>query len=117
MQQAIGEYQEKLTDRQLDVIVSHVGGDDKDKEELAINADPRHMWRILDNLLGNICKYALAGTRVYMDIRQNEMQQVELVIKNISASPLNVPPEELTQRFVRGDASRSSEGSGLGCRG
>lgn len=114
LQQAIGEYQEKLTDRQLDVIVSHVGGDDKDKEELAINADPRHMWRILDNLLGNICKYALAGTRVYMDIRQNEMQQVELVIKNISASPLNVPPEELTQRFVRGDASRSSEGSGLG---
>ena len=87
---------------------------DKDKEELAINADPRHMWRILDNLLGNICKYALEGTRVYVDVKQNEKQQVELVIKNISASQLHMSPEELTQRFVRGDPSRSTEGSGLG---
>ena len=112
LQQAIGEYQEKLMGRSLDVIVSHT--DERDKEEYAISADPRHMWRILDNLLGNICKYALEGTRVYVDVKQNEKQQVELVIKNISASQLHMSPEELTQRFVRGDPSRSTEGSGLG---
>ncbi len=113
LQQAIGEYQEKLEERQLTVITS-VGAQNVQASPLIISADPRHMWRILDNLLGNICKYALAGTRVYVDALQNEKQQVELVIKNISAGPLSVSSEELQQRFVRGDASRSSEGSGLG---
>ena len=113
LQQAIGEYQEKLEERQLTVITS-VGAQNVQVSPLIISADPRHMWRILDNLLGNICKYALAGTRVYVDALQNEKQQVELVIKNISAGPLSVSSEELQQRFVRGDASRSSEGSGLG---
>ena len=68
---------------------------------------------MIDNLLGNCCKYALGGTRVYLDLTLWE-GRVILTVKNISRDPLNVPPEQLMERFVRGDAARSSEGSGLG---
>lgn len=68
---------------------------------------------MIENLLNNVCKYALPGTRVYLDM-EVEQQRVLLSIKNISAQPLNIPAEELTERFIRGDVSRSTEGSGLG---
>ena len=71
------------------------------------------MWRIFDNLLGNIVKYAQPGTRVYLDLAEKN-NQAEITFRNISRSRLNVSGEELSERFVRGDASRSSEGSGLG---
>ena len=76
-------------------------------------ADGRLLWRVLDNLFNNVCKYALAGTRVYIDagIEGNE---AVISVKNISRDPLNVSADELMERFVRGDSSRHTEGSGLG---
>ena len=71
------------------------------------------MWRILDNLLGNIVKYALPGTRVYLNLERGESEAV-VRFRNISREPLDRSAEELMERFVRGDSSRSSEGSGLG---
>ena len=76
-------------------------------------ADGRLMWRVFDNLLGNICKYAQPQTRVYLSFRAGE-EAVCVTFKNISAEPLNLPPDELLERFTRGDASRNTEGSGLG---
>lgn len=73
----------------------------------------RLLWRVLDNLMGNICKYALSGTRVYLTTAEAG-GMVHLTVKNISRYPLNISGQELTERFVRGDASRSTEGSGLG---
>ena len=75
--------------------------------------DGRLLWRVLDNLLSNVCKYAMAGTRVYVDLGVRD-GMVLLAVKNISRDPLNVNAEELMERFVRGDASRHTEGSGLG---
>ncbi len=70
---------------------------------------------MIENLFQNICKYALEGTRVYLDIGQApEKEEVVLSLKNISAQRLNIRAEELTERFIRGDVSRSTEGSGLG---
>lgn len=76
-------------------------------------ADGRLLWRVLDNLLSNVCKYAMPGTRVYVDLGTRE-ERMFLTMKNISQDPLNVSAEELMERFVRGDASRHTEGSGLG---
>ena len=76
-------------------------------------ADGRLLWRVLDNLFNNVCKYALAGTRVYIDAAV-EGEEAVISVKNISRDPLNVSAEELMERFVRGDASRHTEGSGLG---
>ncbi|MBO4794673.1 MAG: sensor histidine kinase, partial [Clostridia bacterium] len=77
------------------------------------SADGRLTWRIFDNLLGNICKYSMPGTRVYIELAQNE-NTASVVFKNISETVLNISPDELVERFVRGDSSRSTEGSGLG---
>ena len=76
-------------------------------------ADGRHMWRIFDNLLNNICKYAQRGTRVYLDLTADALKAT-VTFRNISATPLNISADELMERFVRGDASRNTEGSGLG---
>ena len=76
-------------------------------------ADTRMLWRILDNLMTNICKYAQSGTRVYLNLETHEGQAV-LVFKNISSHPLEMDAEELMERFVRGDESRTTEGNGLG---
>ena len=84
---------------------------------MLIMADARHLWRVLENLLNNVCKYALSGTRVYLDMhreKKDEKDKVIFSIKNISASELNIEPSELTERFIRGDVSRTTEGSGLG---
>ena len=105
--QAIADYEEKLAAGKLEMIVNTYEGN------LMALADGRLLWRVLDNLLGNVCKYAMAGTRVYVDLSAQD-GRVFLSMKNISRDPLNVSAEELMERFVRGDASRHTEGSGLG---
>lgn len=105
--QCTGEYAEKLTAKGLELITS------KPEGPVTILADGRHMWRIFDNLLNNICKYAQSGTRVYIDLERRDGKAV-VTVKNISASRLNFNGDELMERFVRGDLSRNTEGSGLG---
>ena len=80
---------------------------------MIILADGRRIWRVLENLYNNVAKYAMEHTRVYVDM-EADGSQVLFSIKNISENPLNIPAEELTERFIRGDISRSTEGSGLG---
>lgn len=107
MDQCAGEYAEKLKAAQLELVVT------KTEEPVIILADGRHMWRVFDNLLSNICKYAMAGTRVYLNLEQAGGKAV-VTFRNISARQLNISGDELMERFVRGDASRNTEGSGLG---
>ncbi len=82
-------------------------------EETWVLADGRHMWRVIENLFSNVCKYAMPQTRVYIEMYEGEGYSY-CTIKNISKDLLNIDPNELTERFVRGDASRTTEGSGLG---
>ena len=105
--QAAGEYEERLQAKNLELVIHHP------EEELSVLADGRHLWRVFDNLLNNIYKYAQPGTRVYLDLEQDE-RNVSIVFRNISKSPLHMTGEELQERFVRGDSSRNTEGSGLG---
>lgn len=107
IQQALGEYAERLENGSLTAVSSYP------ETPVTIRADGRLLWRILDNLLGNVCKYTLAGTRVYVTVTGDE-KFVRIAIKNISREPLNISAEELMERFVRGDAARTTEGSGLG---
>ncbi|MBQ3404083.1 MAG: sensor histidine kinase [Oscillospiraceae bacterium] len=106
LSQAIGEYEDRLNERQLELIQDSDGPTE-------IWADGKLMWRVFDNLLSNVCKYALEGTRVYVSAEPREDQLI-ITFKNISNYPLNISSEELMERFVRGDTSRSTEGSGLG---
>ncbi len=105
--QAAGEYQERLEQAGLTLLCS--------KPERAVNvmADGRQLWRVFDNLMGNIVKYAQPGTRVYLDLTERD-GRAAVTFRNISRERLNVSGEELAERFVRGDAARSTEGSGLG---
>lgn len=105
--QAIGEYREMLEEREIEILITS-----SDKPVYAM-ADGRHLWRILDNLLNNVIKYAQSGTRLYISLVSKENQAM-ITFKNISQCPLNISGEELMERFVRGDASRHTEGSGLG---
>lgn len=105
--QAIGEFSQKLDAKQLQTVLSVT------EEDVYIMADGRRLWRVLDNLLNNICKYAMPVTRVYIELKTVENKAI-LTFKNISEQPLNVSADELTERFVRGDRSRNTEGSGLG---
>ncbi len=105
--QALGEWEEKLVGRKLTLVTTLPEG------ETWVYADGRHLWRVLDNLLSNCAKYAMEGTRIYLDLERGK-GQVALQVKNISREPLNVPAERLMERFVRGEESRSTEGSGLG---
>ena len=107
LDQALGEYEERLESKHLTVVPTVPEG------ESYVYADGRHVWRVLDNLLSNCAKYALEGTRVYIEIARGK-GSVSLSVKNISREPLNVPPERLLERFVRGEESRTTEGSGLG---
>ena len=106
LNQAVEEYRERLEAEKLEVVTS-VRGD------LTILADGRLLWRVLDNLLGNVVKYALSGTRVYVTARKQNTRTV-IAIKNISRDSLNVDTDDLMERFVRGDLARHTEGSGLG---
>lgn len=105
--QGIGEFSEKLEERGLQVVF------EKNDMPAYIYADSRRMWRVVENLLNNICKYAMESTRVYIDM-EVEQARVRASIKNISKQQMNIKPEELTERFIRGDSARSTEGSGLG---
>lgn len=107
--QAAGEYKEKFENNDLGFILRNSTG----KENVYITADGRLLWRAIDNLMSNICKYSQPGTRVYLDVAEEEGEAV-ISFKNISREELNISEEELVERFVRGDSSRSSEGSGLG---
>lgn len=109
--QTLGEFSEKFEEKQLSIIAK------LPEHPIHIEADSRRIWRIIENIYNNIYKYALPGTRVYLDMRIVEEMVpacVELSVKNISAQPLNINADELTERFIRGDVSRSTEGSGLG---
>ncbi|MBQ9135273.1 MAG: HAMP domain-containing histidine kinase [Lachnospiraceae bacterium] len=109
LQQALGEFSEKFEQRRLEVVMT------ADGEPVYVEADSRRIWRVVENLLNNIFKYALEGTRIYLDMfLTEEGNKVTLSIKNISAQRLNIKADELTERFIRGDVSRSTEGSGLG---
>lgn len=105
--QAVGENEDALEAAGLDVRLN------TPEKEPILYADSQKTWRIIDNLISNVKKYALAGTRVYIEVSEDNGYGV-FSIKNVSRDPLDVPVEQLTQRFVRGDASRSTEGSGLG---
>lgn len=105
--QCLGEYEERMQERCLDLIIKQA------EEPLCIQADTRMLWRIFDNLMNNIIKYAQAGTRVYLTTEKKEDHAV-ITFKNISTYPLDISPEELSERFVRGDLSRHTEGNGLG---
>lgn len=109
--QSIGEFDEKFEEKSLQVVVSN------NVQVPHINADSRRIWRVMENLFNNIYKYALPGTRVYVDLfnaGEADDAKVGIAIKNISANSLNCNPDELTERFIRGDVSRTTEGSGLG---
>lgn len=105
--QVMGEFEERMENRHL-TLMTHLPD-----SPVMIYADGRRMWRILENLFGNILKYAMENTRVYAEVLL-EKDQVIFTLKNISAQPLNIPAEELTERFIRGDVARNTEGSGLG---
>ncbi|WP_409968954.1 HAMP domain-containing sensor histidine kinase [Bengtsoniella intestinalis] len=105
VEQALAEYAGHFTAQTLTVVPQL-------PEECKAMADGKLMWRVLDNLLSNVCKYAMPSTRVYVTVAGGE--HPEIAIKNISAEPLNMTSEELMERFVRGDSARSTEGSGLG---
>lgn len=105
--QTAGEFEDKLMEKQIQLQMK------KPEESIYIQADSRHLWRVIENLMNNICKYSQPSTRAYVDITQ-EQGQVEVTFRNISKYPLNISSDELMERFVRGDSSRNSEGSGLG---
>jgi signal transduction histidine kinase len=105
--QAIGEYEERLNNNGLEIIL------DKPEESIFVLGDGRLLWRVFDNLLCNVCKYAQPQTRVYINLEMIDEQAV-ITIKNISKYALNISSDELIERFVRGDRSRNTEGSGLG---
>ena len=105
--QALGEFSDKLDAARLTPVVHRSEG-----PAMAV-ADGRLVWRVLSNVLSNAVKYALPGTRIYLDVVRLE-DRVLVSVKNISREELKVSTEELMERFVRGDESRNTEGSGLG---
>lgn len=105
--QAVGEFIDRLEEKNLTVVFD--GG----TVPAIIYADSRRMWRVVENLFNNVCKYAMEGTRVYLDIIVAE-GNIEMSMKNISERQMNIRADDLTERFIRGDASRTTEGSGLG---
>lgn len=107
IQQTEGELAEKFAARRLTVVLN------MPEEPAVIHVDGRRMWRVLENIFGNAAKYAMSGTRVYADLTLND-SQVMFSLKNVSEQQLNFSADELTERFIRGDISRSTEGSGLG---
>ena len=107
LSQAVGEYGQRFADKQLETIVK------QPEETVKVMADGRHLWRVFDNLLNNIYKYAQTGSRVYLNV-EHDSQNVRIIFRNMSAYPLEMSPEELEERFTRGDRSRHMEGNGLG---
>lgn len=107
IKQISGEFEDKFKERNLELILNIPN------EDTIINADSRYLYRVVENMYSNIVKYALEGSRVYVDILNNK-DKIQIDLKNISKEKLNITADELMQRFVRGEASRNTEGSGLG---
>ncbi len=107
LSQTIAEFEENLQKSELIPVLNVCDGGVK------VLADGRHLWRVFDNLMNNVCKYALPGTRVYIDVKK-ENGKATVTFRNISKYQLNISADELMERFVRGDSSRNTEGSGLG---
>ena len=107
LSQTVGEFDERLKAAGLTPVVSIP------ETPVKIMADGRHLWRVFDNLMNNICKYSQVGTRVYLNVSERD-GKAQITFRNISKYELNITGEELTERFVRGDKSRNTEGSGLG---
>ena len=107
LDQALGEWEEKLEARHLSIVKLLPEG------ETWVYADGRHLWRVIDNLLSNCSKYAMEGTRVYLELTRGK-GQAALSVKNVSREAITVPADRLMERFVRGEESRNTEGSGLG---
>ena len=105
--QTVGEFEAKTKAQRLELIIK------KPEEPIYIRADGRHFWRVIDNLMNNVCKYAQPDTRVYINLEATE-KEVCITFRNTSRYELNITSEELMERFVRGDSSRNTEGSGLG---
>ena len=105
--QALGEYADRFAALRLNVVLR------KPEEQVLAMCDGKLLWRVMSNVMGNIVKYAMPGTRVYLDLTGND-RKVILAMKNISREELNVTADELMERFVRGDESRNTEGNGLG---
>ena len=114
MNQTIGEFSEKFDERNLATVMN------VNTKDAVIEADSRRIWRVMENLFNNVYKYAMPGTRVYVTLdraakgAEEEADRIRVTIKNISENPLLCKSEELTERFIRGDESRTTEGSGLG---
>lgn len=110
LNQTVGEFSEKFEEKRLTTVMN------VNVHDAVIEADSRRIWRVMENLFNNIFKYAMEGTRVYLaiDSLPEQVGYIAVSVKNISASPLNCNPDELTERFIRGDESRTTEGSGLG---
>ena len=104
--QIVGEYDDAFTERKLELIYTA-------EQDVLVRADSKLCYRVLDNLMSNVKKYAMPGTRVYLSLTETETHGV-LTLRNVSERQLNIPAEELLERFVRADESRSTEGSGLG---
>lgn len=107
LSQAVGEYEQRFSEKKLETIVK------QPEETVKVMADGRHLWRVFDNLLNNIYKYAQAGSRVYLNV-EHDGQNANIIFRNMSAYPLEMSPEELEERFTRGERSRHMEGNGLG---
>ncbi len=107
LNQLSGEFQDKVKESGLQLVVTEPA------ESLYVMADERRIWRVFENLMNNACKYSLKGSRIYIVLSEKE-DNVVFSFKNTSATELNISASELMERFVRGDSSRSTEGSGLG---
>lgn len=105
--QVAGEFDDRLGDRNLTLVVR------QPDQPVFVSADSRYLWRVLENLFGNITKYAMTDTRVFVEIIVRD-QEISLSLKNTSSSPLDMSGDMLAEQFMRGDRARSSEGSGLG---
>ena len=105
--QMSGEFEARCKNAGLELITK------QPEDSLVIRVDGKKIWRVFDNLMGNICKYSLEGSRVYLTLEKQNDAAV-FIFRNTSKEPLNISPDELMERFVRGDSSRSSEGNGLG---
>ena len=107
LDQSIGEFAERLKEKKIEVVVNSCDS------EMYLMADNRYLWRVFDNIMSNIVKYAQADTRAYVDL-EKDGDKLRFTFRNISREQLNISPEELMERFVRGDKSRYTDGNGLG---
>jgi signal transduction histidine kinase len=105
--QTAGEFEEKCRSAGFELIT------ECPNTSVRILADSRRIWRVFENLMGNACKYSLPGSRIYLSLKA-EGGEARFTFRNTSRAALNVSPEELMERFVRGDAARTTEGNGLG---